>query len=523
MTPQEYFKHKPRNRSEIADFVEFFLTDGVPLHATCRCTETDSELGLPHQSQLDYVESAFLNLHSHSVYTACRNGGKSYAAGIVCVLDALFKPNIRIAVAPFQFSQGAFIHGYVLKALANMCKVLGVKGDTLYKWIAGGKAEEEGKKFKFSNGSEIAFFSGGKSQASVKGYHPHVLICDEADLFTSEQYNGLSYGMEGNTEYPLRFDTLSTNYTLSGDGVVMKQIAYITEWNKVRPEGVLPGRVFRTCLIDILVNCPDKFRCDGCRLWDYCKGRAKKEQGFYTIESALTQTIGSRGDFESQMMLLRPTNELAYFPNFTKRHILENEIVWDDNLCQFISFDLGGGSSPHACVICQYKSPPEGAPKNTPGTYSVLDGLEQKGQFENFLVRVKAAYPNILQAQCFVDPNASKVAQHQGARSDLTLLRSAGFRPRLKQLKREPTFILLNQLIDPAAGEPKIHINKRCKTLIQQVQAAEHSTFKGRIISEPFDPKTDHQLDCLRYIVGWTWGTYAKHNGGRNPYGGWTP
>jgi len=35
------------------------------------------------------------------------------------------------------------------------------------------------------------------------------------------------------------------------------------------------------------------------------------------------------------------------------------------------------------------------------------------------------------------------------------------------------------------------------------------------LLDEPADEKGDDLLDCLRHIVGWTWGTYAKHNGAK--------
>ncbi|MDB5292727.1 MAG: hypothetical protein JWL69_3968 [Phycisphaerales bacterium] len=143
-----------------------------------------------------------------------------------------------------QAREADYIYTYICKFLEHFGRILGEKPWTITK-----------DEITFANGSTVKFFSGGKSSANVTGYHPHVLQVDEGDKFSAEQFDGIANGLEGGKEYPSRFDVLSTNYTLSGDGVILKQIEKYEAFNLTKPDHLLPRRIFRICLIDILARC----------------------------------------------------------------------------------------------------------------------------------------------------------------------------------------------------------------------------------------------------------------------------
>ena len=214
---------RPTTREQVAAWVELFT--GFRLHATVRCSTQDADAGTPHASQLDYVSDAFLGVYSSAVVMAARNAGKSYAAAILCLLDAWHKPKVKIAVCAFIRQQADYIYTYLVDFLATFKSRIGRSH-----WKVTKDAIE------FANGSEIRFFSGGKSQANVKGFHPDVLVVDECDQFTAEMFDGIANCLEASSEHR-RFDCLSTNYKVSGDGVVLRQIKKYEEWNK----GLLPG------------------------------------------------------------------------------------------------------------------------------------------------------------------------------------------------------------------------------------------------------------------------------------------
>ena len=203
MTPQvqQALTTKPLTREKIAAWIKYFISFDV--HQTVRCTHIEGDQ--PHNSQLDYIESAFLNLHSSCVVMAARNAGKSYAAAIVILLECWFKPGIRCCVAAYQRNQSDFIYTYLIDFIAKFearigQRVIAAGG----KRALGGNTNAQGHQYgpngrggtgkdviTFLNGSSVSFYSGGKSKTGVKGFHPHSLFIDECDLFTAEQFDGL--------------------------------------------------------------------------------------------------------------------------------------------------------------------------------------------------------------------------------------------------------------------------------------------------------------------------------------------
>ena len=499
----------PKTRDRLADWVEAFL--GFKLNRSCRCIpqtpneklEWEKEGKREHQSQLDYVESGFFNLHSQCVYMACRNAGKSQCAAILTILDAFFKPGIKIAIASFTRGQAEFIYRYIESFLNFFEKLIGKR-----------IAHRTSDVITFTNGSIAQFFSGGKSEADVSGFRPSVLFVDEADKFSQQKFDGIANCLEAGGDLPSRFDVLSTNYTLDGEGVVLKMIERYDEFNKVKAPSMLPARVFVTCILDVMDRCDDRYSCYNketkahCPLWTYCKGKAKEGGGFLKIDKVIERAIStSRPDFEAEYMLWRPSSEYSYFPDFSiAEHVLDPDRPLDPYMLTLIAFDFGAGRCPHGAVIMQ---------KDKNGNYFVVDEFEMSCSLEVFCDVIKEKYPNITDADCFYDPAGNRKEGMLEAKSYAQVLRAKGFYPRCKQLKRRQTFELVNKLISPAVKPAKLHINKRCKKLIRQIQAAEHAVLRGRATPEPADGKGDDLLDCTRYIIGWTSGTYAKHAGAK--------
>lgn len=482
----EFLNRKPETPEQVAAWVKLFL--GFDIHRTVRCTCDPA-----HTSQLDFISDAFLNVYSSCVYMAARNGGKSYAAAIVDILDAHFKPGIKIAVAAFQRNQSDFIYDYIVKFIGEFRNNAGMQLCKI------GKDE-----IVFTNGSVIRFYSGAKSKANVKGDHPNVLQIDEGDLFSQSQFDGIANSLEAGGKYPRRLDVLSTNYTVSGEGVILRQIEKYEEFNKGKPDSLKARKVYRTCLLDVLEKCDDRYECydektkKHCDLWMYCKAKAKKGEGFYKVESAL-EMMGdqSRQTLESQMLLLRPTSENSYFYNWSVKNVCDPEVEMDGSPdLKIMVYDFGGARCPHACLILQKKG----------GVLTVLDEYTGMGRLEDLAGRVRAKYPDCAEYECFVDPSGTRRERTANSTSCVQALRAMGFRVRLtKAFNRSETFELVFNLIDPADNKPKLLVNKRCKQLLHQIQAAEHMMVKGTIQREPRnDILPDDLLDCLRMAVAWT-------------------
>lgn len=505
----DFVHTKPLNRDNVKKWVKAFLSFDIQDERRCQ----DEDHNFIHDTQLDYVAGAFLNEYSSCVLMAARYGGKSYAAAVVCFLDCWFKPGIIIGVAAYQRDQSDFIYVHIKTLIARFEKAIGKK-------IAKVSKDE----VVFNNGSSVSFFSGGKSSANVKGFHPHVLIVDEADLFKAATFDGIANSLDAGGLYDRRLDVLSTNYQVSGEGVILKQIERYELWNKTKQEHAKPRRVFRICLIDFLQKCESKYKCfdekteTHCPLWQWCKGRAKEGEGYYAVSAAI-ESLGDQSSqrFEAEMLLLRPTSEFAYFHNFdAKKNILypdgigdKKERELDPTLKTFIAFDGGGSRCPHAAVVMQMTN------ETTP-RWIVLDNFTMMDFIEDLIADVKRKYPQATDFTCFCDPNMVKKENNKQSVSNYQILRQHGFCPRKKDLKREHGFEIMFNLISPANGIPRLLINSRCKQLISEIYAAESKLVRGAPVAEAADMANvrDDCLDCTRYILTLTCGSsYGKHNG----------
>lgn len=506
--PAEFLYTRPSNRSQLCAWLKYYL--GFKVHSSIRCTEASEEdfVGRPpHNSQLDYISGAFFNEYRNGVVLAARYAGKSYCASVVDFIDCLFKPGIWICVVAWKREQADYIHTY----LKNFLKAVEEKTGVVLATVTKNRVE-------FDNGSKVDFFS-GSSKGNIKGAHPDVLQVDEVDLFTMEEFRGMANALSASGKYPPRFDILSTNYSMAGEGVVIRQIEAYQEYNRSKPAHLPPHAVFRICLMDILEKCDERYECQSektgvnCLLFPYCKGRAKQGEGFYSIENALaTMSAGAtaKGNFESEFLLLRPTAEHSYFHNFDHvKNVGEFEWNKDTDWETFISFDFGGSRAPHGALVVQ---------KSPDGVYYVVDEFSGTGLLERMIDSIKAKFPKCTDFICYYDPAGNRKDHTIGAKSHRDILKKCGFFPTCKQLKRRATFEQIFALILGADKKVRLKVNKRCRQLIEQITSAEHQTQRGRISPEPVDPKDyggDEHLDCLRYIVGRTMGTYAK-KGGQN-------
>jgi len=484
---QKAYLTKPQTRIQIKDWVSYFLSFNLHDHVICK----------EHNSQLDYIESGFLNLHSSCVFIASRNAGKSYGAAVLCLLDCHFKPGINVAVAAFQRSQSDYIYEYVCEFLTNLAKRINCDVIDI--------AKIDKDNIFFNNGSRISLFSGAKSQANIKGCHPNILIIDEADLFSSAQFDGIANALEAGGKFQRRLDILSTNYTVAGEGVVLKQIERYDEFNKNKMEGVLPCKVFRVCLLDILEKCSANLLCFNeqtkkpCPLWGYCKGKAKEGQGFYKITSAMeTMRDSSRQVFESQMLLLRPSSESAYFGDFDLiKNVSDPDLELNPNFYTFISFDFGGGKCPNFALVMQKD-------KKT-GIYYVIDEFSIMGNLDLLIQRIKFKYPNSTEFDCFCDPKGNAGDGVKGNITNVESLRKHGYHPRWQKFGRDSSAQEVARLISPADGIPRLKVNKRCQILQDEIFSAE-CKLDQRHKPTAFlaDKGKDDALDNLRYIVSWT-------------------
>ncbi len=497
LTVQEYALEKPQTPEQVQIWVREFF--GFDLHTCVRCTPPKDmspqeavEAGLPHQNQLDYVCSCFLKQHSGSLLTGSRGGGKSQCIAVVSMLFALFYPGIFVLDSAFTQDMADEVYFKSCAFMQHYKNVTGIvphpNGQNKNTWI-------------FKNGSKIQFRTGfGKT--NVASLHPQVLFIDEVDKFKANQIATLEHSVVAGDAEDLKWtqvNCVSTSYSMSDESVVSTKIEAFNEFNRDKPEHMLPQKIFRICLLDILQTCDDRYQCynektgKNCMLWDFCQGKAKDiKGGYYPIDVAIKHISSdtSRQSFDAEMLLQQPIPTKAYFKSFGKQHILEVPLAFNPAAETFIAFDFGGIRCAHAAVIAQ---------RDLAGVFYVIDEFESKGNFENLLYSIKSKYPGIERhSRCFYDPAGNKKDMMLGSKSYKDLIVAAGWAPRFAACKRQETFDLLQTLISPADGKEKFKINKSCRNLIKQIRSATRKSD-----GKPEDGAGDDLLDCLRYICYW--------------------
>ena len=95
-------------------------------------------------------------------------------------------------------------------------------------------------------------------------------------------------------------------------------------------------KVFKWCVWDVVEECRESERkCEGCRLWESCGGKARKGAGFVGDAEDVFAMYdrSSRRDWESEMLCrARPYNEHAVYGG-----------VWGREACEGGMEGVGGG------------------------------------------------------------------------------------------------------------------------------------------------------------------------------------
>ena len=85
----------------------------------------------------------------------------------------------------------------------------------------------------------------------------------------------------------------------------------------------------------------------------------------------------------------------------------------------------------------------------------------------------------------------------QTAATDERVLREAGFVTRSRAMRVEDGIDLISDLLDPAAGEPRLLIDPKCVRLIEAMEGYR----RGSSGKPEKDGRHDHLIDALRYAL----------------------
>jgi len=284
-------KIRPKSKSELREYLQTYLDFDIPAEAVCerpfRPMNT-AEDEAPHQSPLDYAWYAFsadfkkpMPLNADAVVWANRGGGKTKLAAALTLLDCVFKPKCQVRILSGSSEQAGRMYDYFVEFVTGG-----------FEHLTCGRITEKG--CSFANKSKVEVLK--QSETSVRSHHVHKVRCDEVELFNEKVFNAAKFTTQSTFGIVAALEVISTMNSAFGImGKIVKQAEKINT------------PVFKWCLWDVIENCVGR-DCKTCPLLSDCKAIAKKGQGYYKINDAITQQGRSNRRNWIFEMLCNPKN-----------------------------------------------------------------------------------------------------------------------------------------------------------------------------------------------------------------------
>lgn len=256
---------RPLTKQDLQNYIRIFLNVNLPE----RVIDT-------HKSALDYLWYSFSRdfLYEHvengdCVVWASRGGGKTQMAGILTLLDCVFKPNIQIRILSGSGYQAGRLYEYFRKYLRMGFEnlVLEIEKTPVDKVV-------------FKNNATVEVLK--QSETSVRGAHVHKLRCDEVELFKPKVFEAAQYTTMSSEGYVAALEIISTMHRRRG---LMDSL--------IKESAKIERPVYKWNLWDVIEPC-QRESCDSCKLKEYCNKLAKRGNGYYKIDDAITQLMRTK-------------------------------------------------------------------------------------------------------------------------------------------------------------------------------------------------------------------------------------
>jgi hypothetical protein len=434
-------------------WVRLFL--GLRIPRTAACDE--------HDAPFDYLVRSYFEPGRDLVVWAPRGGGKTRLAAAATLLDLLHKPGTHVRVLGGSLDQSMRLWEHLLPDLLRLAKFAG-KPPTMSSRVV-----------RLANGSTAAALP--QSQRAVRGLRVQKLRCDEVDEFDPDVWEAAQLATRSTDRAAAAVEAVSTYHR--ADGLMGRVV------DAARARGT---PVLRWCVLDVLQQCELDRPCEPCPLLPECGGRAKTQcSGFLSIDDAVTMKGRvSKQTWESEMLCRRPSARGCVFSGFDEMtHVAKYDAMRDDEVVVGLDF---GYAAPLAAVwiaICGR-------------SLHVVDEYVVAG-------RTLPAHVAAMQAtswpvgRLFCDPAGAAVSGQTG-RSDLSVLRDAGWHVRARGSRIVEGVELIRRLLYPADGSPpRLRIDPRCTTLLAAMRGYRYRAEGGETPLK--DGVHDHVVDALRYAV----------------------
>lgn len=432
----------------------------VPRRAVCQ----------HHAAPFDYLLGTYFEPAVDQVIWAPRGGGKTSLAAVATLLDLLHKPGCQVRILGGSLEQSLRMWDHLLPHLEQI-------GDGAIE-----NPRSTSRKVKLSNTSAAAVLT--QSQRSVRGLRVQKIRCDEVELFDPPVWEAAQ---------------LATRSAADANGVMVRGTIEALSTLR-RPFGLMQtviddayssGRkVVRWCLLDVLEKCPAERECATCPLWDDCRGVAKERcEGFFKIDDAVAMKARVSPDiWASEMLCRRPSVRGLVFAAFEPAvHVTDAPpFALDSSVEWWLAMDFGF-SAPFVCLWIA---------KRGEHIYIIDEYLQDQLTLDAHLATVKdRPWPAARRIAC--DP-AGNGRNDQTARSNVDLLRAAGYAVKTRPSQIVDGIELVRAALKSAAGQVRLHVHPRCAKLIRALQSYHYVGPRSELPDK--DGTHDHPIDALRYF-----------------------
>ncbi|HRP63101.1 MAG TPA: hypothetical protein PK400_07410 [Phycisphaerales bacterium] len=456
---------EPRTPGQLWSYVRTVLRFAVPR----------APIVAGHHAPFDYLAHSFFegSASRDCIVWANRGGGKTQLAAVATLLDLLFKPGIQIRILGGSFEQSSKMHVYLRRMIESelFCDQLA--------------SDATQRAMQLVNGSRVEVLS--QSERAVRGQRIHKLRCDEVELFDQDVWEAAQLvtrtGRCGAHLVRGAIDCLSTMHRPFG---LMHRL--------VRDAANEGRAVFRWSVLDALERCPPERECARCSLWPECGGRAKRGEGFITIDDALRQRARiSPAAWRAEMLCEEPTRSDTVYPMFEHTvHVRELPRAMEQPLW-LAGLDFGYRNATVFLWACEYRAP------SGSRVLHIADELVREGCItERFIAEVaRSTWPR--PAWIGADPAGGQRSAQTGI-SEIALWKRAGFAVRTRASRVHEGIDAVRRRLRSVDDEPTLFIAPRCSRLVEALTMYHYPPDKPESL-DPVKDGSDHAADALRYLI----------------------
>lgn len=455
------------------DFIRVFYGLDVPRRAVCP----------GHSAPFDYVAGAFFETFADCVVWANRGGGKTELGSVVTHLDSIFKPGCETRILGGSLAQSERMYEHLSRKWWPYFDHLLLR-------------EPTARRTELRNGSTVEILT--QSERNVRGQRVPKVKCDEVEEFSPEVWQAVQFVTQSRRSprdgslIRAGLHALSTMHRAYGlmSELVAQAAAGDSPGGPEAADGLQPARarsgagagrggfrLFKWCLWEVIERCRDR-ECSRCILWEDCRGRARRAEGFFPVEDALAiYRRTSRESWQAEMLCQRPSREGLVYRDFDPaRHLID--YTFDPNHPTYAGLDFGY-TNPTVCLFAQERD----------GVLVVFHEYYQAGEtaathgrclrplFERYRVRRAWADPSgaaerAVLARCGVPTEPAENRLQWGLEA---------VRARLKA--------------DPVTGRVGLRFDRRLRHTLREL-----SRYRYRPGSEEPVKEDDHAMDALRYL-----------------------